>query len=65
MNNLYTNRLINILINSIEKRAVTATARSLCLNSLCLKMDRLIAGLLRKLRPKSNKLTGLDRSLFY
>ena len=65
MNRLYTNRLINNLINSIEKRAVTATARSLCLNSLCLKMDRLIAGLLRKLRPKSNKLTGLDRSLFY
>ena len=53
------------LINGIEKRAVTATARSLCLNSLCLKMDRLIAGLLRKLRPQSNKLTGLDRSLFY
>ena len=53
------------LINGIEKRAVTTTARSLCLNSLRLKMDRLIAGLLRKLRPKSNKLTGLDRSLFY
>ena len=35
------------LINGIEKRAVMATARSLCLNSLCLKMDRLIAGLLR------------------
>ena len=65
MNNLYTNRLINNLINSIEKRAVTTTARSLCLNSLYLKMDRLITRLLRKLRPKSNKLTGLDRSLFY
>ena len=52
-------------INGIEKRAVDTTARSLCLNSLRLKMDRLIAGLLRKLRPKSNKLTGLDRSLFY
>ena len=53
------------LINGIEKRAVDTTARSLCLNSLRLKMDRLIAGLLRKLRPKSYKLTGLDRSLFY
>ena len=65
MNNLYTILLVNNLINSIEKRAVNTTARSLCLNSLCLKIDRLIAGLLRKLRPKSNKLTGLDRSLFY
>ena len=34
-------------INGIEKRAVITTARSWCLIFPCLKMDRLIAGLLR------------------
>ena len=63
MNNLYINLLNkSMVLKSVQSKT---TARSLCLKSLYLKMDRLIAGLLRKLRPKSNKLTGLDRSLFY